>query len=176
MFSHRKVPRKESHGLEYHDRHFDDIPLCNLVWYGDLEDDLLVEINLEMTVFGVGPKLMGLTLACSIVPAALTKADPGFFVVTSVSPPVFKFLGGTLLALGIPLWLLSLSKVVVSRNRPAVRSEGCEIKERAKAEGVPRLSQEEESASLSLSIISICGKFVKGLADPSLHLSKGPQS
>ena len=45
------------------------------------------------------------------------------------------------------------------------------MKERAKAEGVPRLSQEEESTSLSFLTISICGMFVKDLADPSLHHS-----
>jgi hypothetical protein len=47
-----------------------------------------------------------------------------------------------------------------------------EFKERAKAEGVPRLSQEEESTSLSFSTISICGKSVKALADFRLHLSR----
>jgi hypothetical protein len=45
------------------------------------------------------------------------------------------------------------------------------FEERAKAEGEPRLSQEEESMLLSFFTISTWVKFVKDLADPSLHLS-----
>ena len=60
-----------------------------------------------MTIFGIGPKLLGFSLAYSIIPAALTMAYPGFFVVTS-APGVFNFVGIILLAIGIPLWLLSI--------------------------------------------------------------------
>lgn len=60
-----------------------------------------------MTIFGIGPKLVGLSFAYSIIPAALTMAYPGFFTI-SVLPGVFNFVGIILLALGIPLWLLSI--------------------------------------------------------------------
>lgn len=60
-----------------------------------------------MTIFGIGPKLVGLSLVYSIIPAALTTAYPDFFTI-SVLPGVFNFLGVVLLALGIPLWLLSI--------------------------------------------------------------------
>jgi protein-S-isoprenylcysteine O-methyltransferase Ste14 len=61
-----------------------------------------------MTIFGIGPKLLGLILAYSIIPAALTMAYPGFFAITSVPPGILYFVGGILLALGLPLWLLSI--------------------------------------------------------------------
>jgi protein-S-isoprenylcysteine O-methyltransferase Ste14 len=61
-----------------------------------------------MTIFGIGPKLLGLTLLYSIIPAVLTKAYPGFFIVTSLPPAVFNCVGVVLLAFGIPLWLISL--------------------------------------------------------------------
>jgi protein-S-isoprenylcysteine O-methyltransferase Ste14 len=61
-----------------------------------------------MTIFGIGPKLAGFTLAYSIIPAALTMVYPGSFVFTSIPPAVFYFVGVILLALGVPLWLLSI--------------------------------------------------------------------
>lgn len=61
-----------------------------------------------MTVFGIGPKLLGLTLAYAIIPTVLTAAFPGFFVVTRIPPAVLNFLGVILLVLGIPLWILSI--------------------------------------------------------------------
>jgi protein-S-isoprenylcysteine O-methyltransferase Ste14 len=61
-----------------------------------------------MTIFGIGPKLVAWTLAYSTIPALRTKAYPDIFVITSMPPAVFNFLGVVLLALGIPLWLLSI--------------------------------------------------------------------
>jgi protein-S-isoprenylcysteine O-methyltransferase Ste14 len=61
-----------------------------------------------MTIFGIGPKLLGWTLAYSIIPALLTKAYPDFLVITSVPPAVFNFLGVVLFAFGALLWLLSI--------------------------------------------------------------------
>jgi protein-S-isoprenylcysteine O-methyltransferase Ste14 len=61
-----------------------------------------------MTIFGIGPKLLGWALAYSIIPALLTKAYPDSFVITSVPPTVFNLLGVALFALGAPLWLLSI--------------------------------------------------------------------
>lgn len=61
-----------------------------------------------MTVFGIGPKLVGLTLAYAIVPAVLTATFPAFFAVTCMPPAVLNFLGVILLVLGIPLWLFSI--------------------------------------------------------------------
>jgi protein-S-isoprenylcysteine O-methyltransferase Ste14 len=60
-----------------------------------------------MTIFGIGPKLVGLSVAYSIIPVALTIAYPGFFNIPLL-PGVFNFFGVVLLALGIPLWLLSI--------------------------------------------------------------------
>lgn len=60
-----------------------------------------------MTIFGIGPKLVGISFAYSLIPAALTTAYPGLFII-SVFPGVFNFLGVVLLALGTPLWLLSI--------------------------------------------------------------------
>ena len=60
-----------------------------------------------MTIFGIGPKLVGLSVAYSIIPAALTMAYPGFFIIP-MSSTVFNFIGVILLALGVPLWLLSI--------------------------------------------------------------------
>jgi protein-S-isoprenylcysteine O-methyltransferase Ste14 len=61
-----------------------------------------------MTIFGIGPKLLGWTLAYSIIPALLTKAYPDFLVITSVPPAVLNFLGVVLFAFGALLWLLSI--------------------------------------------------------------------
>jgi protein-S-isoprenylcysteine O-methyltransferase Ste14 len=61
-----------------------------------------------MTIFGIGPRLLGFTLAYSITPVALTMGYPSFYVITSVPPAVFKFVGVILLAFGIPLWFLAL--------------------------------------------------------------------
>lgn len=60
-----------------------------------------------MTIFGIGPKLVGLSCAYSIIPAALTIVYPRFFTI-SVLPGLFNFLEVVLLVLGIPLWLLSI--------------------------------------------------------------------
>jgi protein-S-isoprenylcysteine O-methyltransferase Ste14 len=61
-----------------------------------------------MTIFGIGPKLLGLALAYSIIPAALTMVYPGFFAITSVPPGILYSFGGILLTLGLALWLLSI--------------------------------------------------------------------
>ncbi len=60
-----------------------------------------------MTIFGIGPKLVRLSVAYSIIPAALTMAYPSFFIIP-MSSTVFNFFGVILLALGVPLWLLSI--------------------------------------------------------------------
>ncbi len=56
-----------------------------------------------MTIFGIDPELLGLSLIYSIIPAALTTAHPDFFVIISVPSGVLNLVGVVLLLLGIPL-------------------------------------------------------------------------
>ncbi len=61
-----------------------------------------------MTLFGIGPRLLGFTFAYAIIPTILSIAYPGFFTVSAIPPAVFNFAGIILLAAGVLLWLLSL--------------------------------------------------------------------
>lgn len=60
-----------------------------------------------MTIFGIGPRLVGLSLAYAIIPAALTITWTDYFIITS-APAVFNFCGAVLLLFGVPLWLFSI--------------------------------------------------------------------
>jgi len=81
-------------------------------------------MNDRMTIFGVGPQLALLTFVYSLFPILLTYCFPQYSVISFLPVSVFNTIGVVLLAIGIPLWAVSVRTILGGFKEGVLCTEG----------------------------------------------------